>query len=427
MQRNFLRGWVFSGMWLLVASSSQASSGGCYNAGVVCKYVRNAQGALTPTIDGSCPKAITTLYIANSGSPTTDDGWMSGPTPCGFDNSTHKPCGDYSLGDAVCGPGVSTGTPFPDPGDPCDPSSRAFDPEACSGGDRGPYVDSAPLNPKAKAAVQQHLMTVARQALPPHVERAVEALGNVSSIHLRARITLSSEATGGQSVPGIYEYWEKGGKYRIHFGIDLPEISVTEIAYNGRQYQLALGRASTLSVARADERDVSSEIPNPFFLVLRPFVVATPDCPFCELRLSDLRALRDLRHTAPPGKSSPAPMDTAGFSADTTFSPAGNLSTSTLTKSSLKIVERAEFSEYGTLQGTTLELPRSMSFVRQVTEEHSVAWVSIQYQIEELEIDRPIDDAVFTLDRSPYASIWENDHFVRSPRCSKNPAPAPMR
>jgi hypothetical protein len=352
---------------------------------------------------------------------------MGGPTLCGLDNSTHKPCGDYGLGNAVCGPGVATGNPFPENGDPCDPASRAFDPEACSGTDRGPYADAAPLNPKAKAAVQQHLMMVARQALPPHVEQAVEALADVSSLHLRARITLASEATGNQSVSGIYEYWERDGKYRIHFGIDLPEISVTEIAYNGHQYQLALGRASILSVARADERDVSSEIPNPFFLALRPLVLATPDCPFCELRLSDLRTLRDLRHAAPPGKSSPAPMDTAGFSADTTFSPAGNLSTSTLTKSSLKFVERAEFSEYGALQATRLKLPRSVSFVRQVTQEGSAAWVSIQYQIDELEIDRPIDDSVFTLDRSPYASLWENDRFVRSPRCSKSSSPAPVR
>jgi hypothetical protein len=90
-------------------------------------------------------------------------------------------------------------------------------------------------------AVSQRLATIAQQRLPPHVERAIETLGRVLSLHVRATITLSSEQTRDQPVAGVYEYWEKDGKYRVHFGIDLAEIPVSDIAYNGRQYQLGIG------------------------------------------------------------------------------------------------------------------------------------------------------------------------------------------
>jgi hypothetical protein len=218
-------------------------------------------------------------------------------------------------------------------------------------------------------------------------------------------------------VEGVYEYWEKDGKYRIHVGIDLAEIPVSEIAYDGRQYQLALAHASTLSIAPADERDVPSEIPNPLFLVLRPLSVATPDCLLCEPRLSDLQTLRALRHAA--GKSFPESLDTAGFSAKVTLSPSGNLATSVLSKKEVGLVEQADFSEYQALESMDMELPRMVKFVRTVSTESSAVAVAILYQIDELEIDRPIEDSVFTLDRSPYASIWQGDRFIKSPPCPR--------
>ncbi len=276
-------------------------------------------------------------------------------------------------------------------------------------------------DPKA-LAIEQHLARVAHQLLPSHVQKAVETLGNASSVHLRARISLSSKGTGGRPLAGVYEYWEKDGKYRIHFGIDVAENPVSEIAYDGRQYQLALDRASSiLSIRRADERSVPSEIPNPLFLVLQPFRIETPDCPGCEPRLSDLRTLRELLHASPAEKSL-APLDTAGYGTKVALTPSGHLATSVLSNSETGLVERSEFSDYGAIDGTDLELPRTVRFSR--TTNRSAVGVVIRYQVEELELDRPIDDAVFTLDRSPYASIWSDDSqtFLRAPHCSKSPA-----
>jgi hypothetical protein len=422
MRSLTLCGLVFLGIWLGLVDTSRAE--GCYDAGLVCKYKRNALGQPTTAVDANCPKLVTSLYIVNSGSPAYDDGWTAGPGLCGMDTRTGRACGDYNLGHAVCGPGVSVypGDPFPADPDPCDPVGPSFDPEACSGGGaRPPYLNGV-HDPKAMTVVE-HLRRVAQQSLPPYVEKAIETLGSASSLHLRARITLSSEKTGDRPVAGVYEYWEKDGKYRIHFGINLAEVPISEIAYDGRQYQMALGRASTLSVARVDERVVSSEIPNPFVLVLQPLSVATPDCSFCEIRLSDLRTLRDLRHAVTTGKSSVAPLDTPGFSMKMTRTTSGGPATSVLRKDKLGIVEQTEFSDYRTLAGTDMELPRSVKFSRTVNAEGLAARVAIQYQIDELDLNRPIDDSVFILDRSPYETIWQDDRFVRAPHCSKSPGP----
>jgi hypothetical protein len=419
MRSISLHGLVLVGLWLGGAGLSHAAKTGCYNAGIACKYVRNAQGNPTTAIDGTCPKLPTSLYIVNTGSPAADDGWADGPGLCGKDTRTNQPCGDYSLGNAVCGPGVGIGTPSPDEGDPCDPADAAYDPWACS--ERGPF-DYLTLSPSQASAVVQHLTRVAHQSLPPHVEKAVETLGRASSLHLRARVTLSSPETGDRTLPGVYEYWEKDDKYRMHLGIDQLALQVSEIAFNGHQYQLALGTASTLSMARADERDMVLGVPNPIFLGLQPLSLSIPDCQLCQLRLSDLRTLRELRHTGTPGESSLAPLDSVGVSTKTTLAPSGNLATSVVSKSEVAVVERTEFSDYRPLEGTGMELPRVVRFVRTVNLEGSVVRVAVQYQIDELELDRPIDDSVFTLDRSPYTSIWENDRFVRAPRCSKSPA-----
>ncbi len=282
-------------------------------------------------------------------------------------------------------------------------------------------VVDANCPPKAMTVVE-HLRRVARQSLPPYVEKAVETLGSASSLHLRARITLSSEETDDRPVAGVYEYWEQNGKYRIRFGIDLAEVPVSEIAYDGRQYQMALGRASTLSVAHADERVVSSEIPNPLVLVLQPLSVATSDCSFCELRLSDLRTLRDLRHAVATGKSSAAPLDTTGLSMKMTRTSSGSPATSVLSKDKLGLVERTEFSDYRTLAGADMDLPRFIRFSRTVNTEGLATRVAIQYEIDELDLNRHIDDSVFILDRSPYETIWQDDRFLRAPHCSKSPA-----
>jgi hypothetical protein len=200
----------------------------------------------------------------------------------------------------------------------------------------------------------------------------------------------------------------------MHFGLESQKVQLSEIAYDGHRYH-------------ADERNMDLEIPNPLFLLLEPLNLVLPDCPFCELRLSDLRSLWALHQTGMPEKSLSVPMDTSGFGSEVTLTATGSPATSVLSKREVGLVERSEFSEYRSLQGMSVDLPRSVNFLRTVEQEGSTVRIAAQYQIDELEIDRPIDDAVFTLDRSPYASIWENDHFVRSPRCSKYPTPPPMR
>jgi hypothetical protein len=417
MRSVTLRGFFLLGVWLAVSQHALAT---CYNPGDVCKWTKNGAGFRVP--DASCTKLPTSLYIVNSDASTNDVGYTGGSGLCGFDYNKHEACGDYKLSSQVCGVGApSTGSPFPG-GDPCDPASPGFDPWNCPGSG-GPYDDLTTLSAKADAVVQ-HLKSVAQQSLPPHVDKAVEALGKASSLHLRARITVTSENTSNQPVAGIYEYWEKDGKYRMHFGIDVAEAPVSDLAYDGRQYQIGLSRDSTLSVAYADERAVPSGIPNPLFLVLQPLSVATPDCLGCVLRLSDLRTLRDLRHAVAVGRPALAPLDTFGSDVKITLS-AGNLASSVLSQGQGERVERAEFSDYRVVEGTDMALPRSVRFLRTVSSEGSILHVTIQYQIDNLELGREIDDSVFTLNRSLFDRIWSSDRqqFIKATYCpSRQPA-----
>ena len=412
---------VVLGLWIGVALVPPAF-GACYNAATFCKYLKDSRGRPTAQADTSCPKVPTSLYIVNTNSTTTaDDGWAPGTGLCGTDVNTHRPCGDYPLTNGVCGPGggVATGDPFGE--DPCDPSGPRYDPSQCSGG--GPFDNltqssssSTPPSSPKDLAVARHLRRIAQQSLPPHVEKAVEALGRISSLHLRASITLSSEQTGDRPVPGVYEYWEKDGKYRIHFGIDLAEIPVSDVAYDGRQYQMALAHSSTLTLSGADERAVPSEIPNPMFLFLQPLSFTTSDCPDCDDRLSDLRTLRNLRQARTVGQSSLAPSDAAGVSAKVTLSASGNPATAVLSKQA-GVVERTDFLEYRPIEGTGLDLPRLFKFIR--TMQGSNLRVAIRYRIDGLDVDRDIDDSVFTLDRSVFQSIWSDNEkrFLKAPPC----------
>lgn len=258
--------------------------------------------------------------------------------------------------------------------------------------------------------VTNYLRIIAKQSLPPHVEKAVEALGTASSLHLRARITVTSEDTGNRPVAGDFEYWEQGGKYRIHAGIDVSEAPVSELAYDGHRFQLVLPKDSLLSIARADERMVPLGIPNPFFLVLQPLSVATPDCPFCVLRLSDLRTLRSLRQAA--SATEPAASRTDDSSFKVTLAASGDPAAIELTREAGELVERAEFSDYRKVEGAGIDMPRIVSLHRTIKTEDSVLHVAITYRIEELQVGSSIDNSVFTLDRSAYKRVWEGDRKV---------------
>ena len=269
------------------------------------------------------------------------------------------------------------------------------------------------------APVAQQLESLARSPLPPHVAKAVEALGAAPSLHLRARITVTSDSTANRPVAGVYEYWEKGDKYRMHFGIDAPEASVPDIAYDGHHYQIVLAKHSQLAIEPTDDRFVPSGIPNPLFLRLQPLDVATVDCPGCALRLSDLRALRDLRHAAALGVSSPAPQESLGSNAEITLTASGDPATAVWSREHDGVVrvERAEFSDYRAVEGQGFDMPRRIKFSRTVKTADSLYHLTIEYQIDDLEVGSDIDDAVFTLDRSGFESIWSGDlhQFIKSP------------
>jgi hypothetical protein len=411
--------------------------GVCYDPGTVCKWKIVRGIKVGP--DGNCQKLPTTLYIVATDTQAAGDGYSGGRGTCGFDISTGKGCGDYPLSNAVCGSGVGVGYGSGgDTGDPCDPASIAFDPWRC--GHWWAYsagrlnVKPGPVSPvfshpsESQIVVSQHLTSLAGTRFPAHVEKAIEGLGRANSLHVKASITVLSDDTGDRAVEGVYEYWEAAGKYRLHVsfpdGVSVPEASVSDIAYDGRQYQLVFPHDSMLSVAYSDERLVPLGIPNPFFLALQPLSVSSPDCPLCALRLSDLHALYTLRNgTGRSGALSP-PRTHADEPRVEAAIAGGLLSSVELSRNRGAVLERADFSDHHAVGAAAIKFPRLVSFKRTVSEGDTVSHFAVTYRIEDLQLDGAIDDTVFTLDRSAFQRIWASDRrvWLKNPGsdCKKN-------
>jgi hypothetical protein len=173
-----------------------------------------------------------------------------------------------------------------------------------------PYLLSDEVAPSAgvEAALRRAVLV---SPLPRSVSTLLQALATASSIHLKAKLSLSRD---GRKVTDSYEYWERGPRYRIRLdpGHDYPW---SDIAFNGTFLQAQIDK-DAVEIRRGDDR--STPLPDgPLALALAPLRVNDPaKCLLCQLRLADLRQALQWRREAPAGlKASEAALGVGAFDA----------------------------------------------------------------------------------------------------------------
>jgi hypothetical protein len=131
--------------------------------------------------------------------------------------------------------------------------------------------------------------------LPNSVSTLLRELAGANGIYIKAKVALLDSAQGTKST-GTYEYWERGGRYRIRInpGGDYPW---SDIAFDGTFTQ---GKTApeTTELRRGDER--LTPLPDgPLALALAPLRINDPTaCRLCQLRLADLKNAVAWRHDA---------------------------------------------------------------------------------------------------------------------------------
>lgn len=425
---------MFSGSNLAVGQPAS-----CNQPGLACNFLANGLP------DQNCPKAPTSLAIANGPSAGNNPGWSPNGSQCGINVSTKKPCGGKLSSDCCNCSSTGGGS-----GDPCD--IDPFFPGCGDGGGGGGGCwgalgndcgdGAAPsLLAMPAAAVAARLGGMVQQALPAAAEHTLSALAQLKSIHLVAStsVTMRDPAAAHAAPPrstADYEYWESGAAYRIRNTLD-PKfglVDVPEWAFDGKYHQMLMGAAaanSVLSVHRGDERSMFVPLENPVSLALDYLSLEDSEsCVACELRLADLRYLAGLRAGVPEPAAFISPSETAsgqrlvlrgGRSYDSGH-PSTNHQLALDAKGhviSIKDVDTAghllrqiELADFRPVAGLDIELPRSVTLSKSNGDDPS-PWFVARYEIGTLEVNQAIDRSTFNLISLPRVhKIWDSDHNV---------------
>src|SRR5262249_25733636 len=124
----------------------------------------------------------------------------------------------------------------------------------------------------------------------------LEALAKADGLHIAARMRLLNATTGAIKTATTYEYWERGGRFRIQLGSG-SGFPWADIAFDGTFMQ---GKPSpdTGEGRRGGDRQIPLS-DAPLALALAPLRLNDPaTCPLCQIRLSDLGEVVRQRRSA---------------------------------------------------------------------------------------------------------------------------------
>ncbi len=139
--------------------------------------------------------------------------------------------------------------------------------------------------------------------LPGGADALLQELAKANGIHIEAKVRFLNAETGATRSTATYEYWERGGRYRIW---------LSPVPGEGRQYSpwmdmafdgvFVQGRPSPREVFVLRGGDRLIPFPDgPLALALAPFRLNAPGvCTLCQLRLADLNQAIAWRQAAAP-------------------------------------------------------------------------------------------------------------------------------
>jgi hypothetical protein len=276
-------------------------------------------------------------------------------------------------------------------------------------------------------------------------DKSVAALENlrlmyssVNSVHIVADAKITVYGGNFAIGRGSFEYWAEGARYRIKCSTDkqLKLNSDVDIAYNGERFQFFDVAAGTLSYRSTDDFRSHAALPNPFFLPVDFLSRSDDDCRLCRLRLSDMksdnerwsRRAQALEKKAERHDSNNNVVTELEMPGGTTQRTPFNLRITmsgpdeeTAWPSQIERIDsnrrvRASVSFKDFMENGPLRLPRDITVT--VFDEKGNLTFRLEYAVKLLEINRRLQNDVFTISFDDAESVWDSDgrRFVQEKR-----------
>jgi hypothetical protein len=184
---------------------------------------------------------------------------------CGRNRLTKVACGDLESSPCDSGGGGAGGGGGSGGG--CERGAGGVCPAQCSTCGQA-FGVLRKLPPEALARLQA-------ASLPQSVNNLLAEFAKIQTAHLRAAVVVNDADSPHdlQRVRSTYEYWGKGGLFRIHSPLD-PRLAlsyVTDVAFNGEIWQVVTeGKSSinTMTLDGSDHMSAPTFLDNPLFLPL---------------------------------------------------------------------------------------------------------------------------------------------------------------
>lgn len=262
------------------------------------------------------------------------------------------------------------------------------------------------------------------------LEELHQKYAHVRSVHMVATVKISLYDHGVKEGGGSFEYWAHDNRYRTSCRTDpqLQLFSDIDMAYDGGHFYYLDRENGMLSYRTTDEEKSFTALPNPFFLPADLFSNDTDECAFCKLRLTDFKARstrwdnqKDKLTVRAKGKNQATQLDftevempgevidkkNSKFRVQLTANGNGVGQPTRIER--LQPDDRPltsiELSDYvSTVAG---EFPRRIQV--QAYDAQSTVVMKVDYFIETLEINQPMDMSVFSIKNDEAEGVWDSD------------------
>lgn len=262
------------------------------------------------------------------------------------------------------------------------------------------------------------------------LEELHQKYSRVRSVHMVATAKISIYEGSIREGTGTFEYWAEGNRYRTSCRTDpsLELLSDIDMAYDGARFSYFERQAGMLSHRVQDEEKSLAALPNPFFLPVDFFTNDTDECKFCMLRLKDFHS----RSTQWDKRKDKISIRSKGKDKNTQLEfteveMPGDVIDKKDSKFRLHLAANANGLAHATkierLQRDEKPLTSIVSsdfistpagdFPRRIQvqafDAQSTVVMQVDFYIETLEVNQPIDNSVFKIKDEEAEGVWDSD------------------
>lgn len=252
----------------------------------------------------------------------------------------------------------------------------------------------------------------------------------VRSVHMIATAKISMYQDRIVEGTGRFEYWAEGNRYRTSCQTDpkLELLSNVDMAFDGARLYYFDRQAGMLGLRVEDEEKTFAALPNPFFLPVDFFTNDRDECALCRLRLKDFHSRttrwdqrKDKISIRSSGKDQVTQLNLTEVELpgevvdkkDTKFrlqltANANGVANATridrlqLDDKPLTSIVASDF-----ISTPAGDFPRLIQV--QAFDAQSTVVMKVDFYLETLEVNQPIDNTVFKIKDEEAEVVWDND------------------